>query len=50
MRNFQISEQNLQQIFNILGECPAKYIFSVLELLKNLEEILPEKKDVKDEV
>ena len=49
MRVFKINAEQWQKIMNILAECPAKYAFHVIDILRNLEEIMdqPEKENQK---
>lgn len=39
MKHFKISEQELRKILNILGESPAKFVFDVVDILRNLPEL-----------
>ncbi len=39
MKYFKMSEQQLIQVGTALGECPSKYVFSAIEILRKLEEI-----------
>ena len=39
MKYYQISEQQLQQIGNALAECPAKYVFGAIDILRKLEAV-----------
>jgi hypothetical protein len=41
MKQFQISEQQMQQIANALAECPAKFVLPAIDILRNLKEISP---------
>ena len=40
MKKFEIAESQMQQIANALGECPAKHVFSAIDILRNLKEFL----------
>lgn len=37
MKHYKISEQQLQQVGNFIAECPAKYVFGAIDILRKVQ-------------
>jgi hypothetical protein len=44
MKDYRINAQQIQGLLQLLGEFPAKQVIAGIDLLRNLPEVLEEKK------